>query len=243
MKKGNKMRPIPDSLAEKEGFSKQDFVREMSYAYGITVPQISYDLKRQLDLGNIVRSGWGQYAFPKKKIYSCEYSKEAVSIAEKLCKDYDGLDFQVFELRQLNEFMNHQIAHNAIFVYVENDLMSFAFDTLWDMEPGKVLLKPSSEQYSRYRRDDEIVVNRLPSESPKGNGEPWKSRLEKVLVDVFTDKIVSSIVPDGEKEAILDGAFQNYLIDKGTMLRYAKRKGAEKKVSEVLECYEKGTTI
>lgn len=241
-RKTDKLRPIPDSLIEEEGFSRQDFVREMSCTYDITVPQISYELKKQLDSGTIVRSGWGQYAFPRKRVYSWDYSKEATSIAEELRKDYDGLDFQIFELRQLNEFMNHQIAHNAIFVYVENDLVNFAFDTLWNMKPGKVLLKPGANQYFRYRQDDEIIVNRLPSETPKGHREPWKSRLEKVLVDVFTDKLVSSIVPEGEKEAILDGAFQNYLLDKGTMLRYAKRKGAEKKIAEVLEGCEKRST-
>jgi len=236
------MRHIPSSLTEKEGFSKQDFVREMSFAYGITGPQISYDLKKQLALGNIVHSGWGQYAFPRKRIYSWDYSKEAASIAEELRKDYDDLDFQIFELRQLNEFMNHQIVHNVIFVYVENDLVDFAFDTLWNMKPGKVLLKPGANQYFRYRQDDEIIVNRLPSETPKGNVEPWRSRLEKVLVDVFTDKLVGSIVPECEKESILCGAFQSYLLDKRTMLRYAKRKGAEKKIKEVLEGCEKGST-
>lgn len=236
------MKSIPSALTEKEGFSKQDFVREMSGTYGLTVPQITYDLKKQLDMGTIVRSGWGQYSFPKKRKYSYEYSMIAIDIAKELCQEYNSLHFQVFELRQLNEFMNHQIAHNTIFVYVENDLVNFAFDTLWNMNPGKVLLKPKLDEYYRYKLENEIVVVRLPSETPKGYMDPWKSRLEKIIVDVFTDKLVSKIVPEGEKEAILEGAFQEYLLDKGTMLRYAKRKGTEKKMTEVLKNYEREKT-
>ena len=37
---------------------------------------------------------------------------------------YDDLDFQVFELVQLNTFMNHLFAHNTIFVYVEKNLVN-----------------------------------------------------------------------------------------------------------------------
>lgn len=236
------MRPVPSTLTVKEGFSKQDFVREMSSSYGLTSSQISYNLKKLLSLGIIVRSGWGQYSFSQKRIYNYEYSMAAIDVVNKLCQEYETLNFQIFELRQLNEFINHQIAHNTIFVYIENDLVNFAFDTLWNMNPGKVLLKPNLEQYYRYKLENEIVVGRLPSETPKGYREPWKSRLEKIIVDVFTDKIVSNIVPEGEKEAILDGAFQEYLLDKGTMLRYAKRKGAERKMTKVLENYEKEAT-
>ena len=70
---------------------------------------------------------------------------------------------------------------------------------------------------------DEHGYTKLPSESPKGFDEPWEIRLEKIVVDVFTDKLVSRIVPDGEKGAIISGAFDSYLLDEKTMIRYARR--------------------
>ena len=79
----------------------------------------------------------------------------------------------------------------------------------------------------------------MPSETPKGIDEPWMSRLEKILVDVFTDKLISAIVPDGEKAGIIDGAFNNYMIDQNTIIRYARRKGTERKMIEVLSEYGK----
>ena len=232
-------REIPDVLQGMESFSRQELTEAMASRYGMTEPQIAYDLKKQLDQGTLVRVGWGRYSLPKKRVYRHQYSDSAIDVVKTISEGYDGLDFQVFELRQLNDFMNHQMAHNTIFVAIENDLVDYVFDSLWKTYPGRVMLKPKADQYYRYRQDDEIVVGRLPSETPKGIDEPWMSRLEKILVDVFTDKLVSEIVPDGEKEAIIDGAFSDYMLDENTMIRYAKRKGTDRRMMKVLADYGK----
>lgn len=238
-----KMRPMPDALKNRKSFSRREFAEAMTSAYGLTAPQIAYDLKKRLDQGTIVRVGWGQYSLMARKKYRHPYSEQAMIIVQTLCRDYDELTFQIFELRQLNDFMNHQIAHNTIFVSIEHDLVNYVFETLWKEYPGKVLLKPKVDEYYRYRQDNEIIVGRLPSETPKGYEQPWKSRLEKILIDVYTDKLISAIVPDGEKAHILDGAFREYMLDENTMIRYAKRKGAEKKVKQILSEYEKAAAV
>ena len=233
------MKELPSSLQNMGSFSRQEFTRTMVLHYGMTEPQVAYDLKKRLDRGELVRAGWGRYSLPVKRVYTHKYSDSALDIVKTISNGYETIDFQLFELIQLNDFMNHQIAHNTIFVAIENELIDYVFESLWKVYPGKVMLKPKLEQYYRYLQDDEIVVGRLPTETPKGIGEPWMSRLEKILVDVFTDKLVSSIVPEGEKEMIIDGAFNDYLIDQDTMLRYAKRKGTEKRMEKVLSEYRK----
>ena len=80
----------------------------------MTVPQIAYDLQKRLDRDMLIRVGWGQYALPGKTVYSYEYSEEAVDVAQRIEKEFDGRDFRVFELVQLIVFINHQIAHNTI---------------------------------------------------------------------------------------------------------------------------------
>ena len=50
----------------------------------------------------------------------------------------------------------------------------------------------------RFLQDDEIVVGRLPSESPKGIEKTWHSRLEKILVDISVDKLLTQIIPQVE---------------------------------------------
>ena len=56
-------------------------------------------------------------------------------------------------------------------------------------------------------------------------------------MDISTDKLISRIVPNGEKREIYTGAFSEYYIDTDIMLRYARRKGAEKKIQNILNEY------
>ena len=102
-------------------------------------------------------------------------------------------EYHIFEMMQLNQFMNHLVAHNTIFFAVENALVDYVFDALKKEFSGRVMLKPSLEMYYRYLQDNEIVVGRLPSETPKGIAGPWHARIEKILVDVMTDKLISGI--------------------------------------------------
>ena len=173
-----------------------------------------------------------------KQRYAPHYSSFAEKIAVLIENTYAGLNFQIFEIVQLNEFMNHQIAHNTVFVFVENDLQNNVFDTLKQSYPGRVMLRPNIKYYYQYLQDDQIVMLRLPSESPKGFEKPWHTRLEKVFVDILTDKLISRIVPKSEKEAIINGAVNSYLIDANTMIRYAKRKGAEEKFRQSWDAYK-----
>ncbi len=228
---------LPKELLGKDTFTRREFEEAMAAEFSMTGPQSAYSLQKRLDDGSLVRMGWNQYSQPARRTYEHQYSDRAVEIVDRIKKDYTELEFQIFELIQLNDFMNHQVAHNTIFVSIENDLVDFVFESLWKEYPGKVMLKPSIDQYYRYLQDDEIVVGRLPSESPKGYDEPWKSRLEKILVDMITDKLMSGIVPDGEKPAIINGAFEDYMVDQKTMIRYAKRKGAADKVVQTLTEY------
>jgi hypothetical protein len=233
---------MPKSLINALSFSRREFELEMNKAYGLNMQQSKYDLQKKLDQGAVVRAGWNHYSANKdKRRYSYDYSIEANETVSVIESNYYDLGFRIFELRQLNQFVNHLIACNAIVISVENEMVDFVFDTLSRAYPGKVLLKPSLDMYYRYQQDNEIIIIRLPSEAPKGFERPWETRLEKIIVDVLVDKLIGGIVPDGEKQNIVDGAFGNYLVDEATMVRYAKRKGAEKKLLKALNEY--GRTI
>lgn len=119
-------------------------------------------------------------------------------------------------------------------------MSDYVFEELCNHFPGKVMLKPSAELYYRYSQDNQIVIERVPSQTPKGVIQPWQSRLEKILVDILTDKLISRIVPDSEKSAITAGMLNEYTFDKGVMMTYAKRKGAVKKLCAALDRYSEG---
>ena len=142
------MNSLPANLAERKVFTHQDFAAAMSAQYKMTSPQIAYDLQKRIDAGNLIRIGWNQYTVQTtKRRYTPHYSILADRIAGLIDKTFVGLNFQLFELVQLNEFINHQIAHNTVFVFVENDLQNYVFDTLKQSYPGRVMLRPNIKNY------------------------------------------------------------------------------------------------
>lgn len=203
-----------------------------------TAGELTYSINRAIAEKRIIHIGRNQYVYANdKRTYRHNYSEAASKTASEIIKEYPSVDFRIFELTELNTFVNHQLAHNTIFVFVENYLVDYVFDSLRRKHPGRVMLKPSVNDYFRYLVDDMIVVLRLPSESPKGIVCPWNSRLETILVDVSVDKLLSRIVSRGEYRNIFETAFELYNIDKKAMFRYSNRRGARSKFRNILEQY------
>lgn len=86
-------------------------------------------LKKLLDTGKIVRVGRNSYCVVDEQVkkYHYNYSELANEVAGIIIKEFPYLQFTIFELVQLNAFVNHQIAHNVVFVSVEADLRVILF--------------------------------------------------------------------------------------------------------------------
>ena len=128
----------------------------------------------------------------------------------------------------MNDFVNHQIAHNTLFVAVEADIMGFVFDTLKEKYPGKVLINPTAEIYHQYWSDDMIVIVKLKTEAPKGMVETWHTKLEKLLVDIVSEQLISESISKSEYPNIYEDALARYIVDESCLFRYAKRRGIDK---------------
>ena len=228
-----------ENLTTENQFSRSEYFAAIEKETGKTSSEaLAYALRKDLANGEIIRIGRNKYSSQKNKlIYSHTYSEEAYCVAMEIKTEYPDVDFRIFELIQLNSFVNHQIAHNTIFISVENDVIDFVFDSLRQKYPGRIMLKPRLKEYYRYLVDNQLVLIRLPSESPKGLNQPWESKLEKILVDISVDKLISRIVSPGEYENIFPEAFSRYHIDLNSMFRYSRRKGAIDKFTAILKEY------
>lgn len=226
-------------LSKGNTFSRREYYDAYKEQFGVkNTYAIDYSLRKALAGGVIVHIGRDQYVTGKtKRTYTYNYSETARSVATMIKEEYPLVDFRIFEMVQLNAFVNHLFAHNTIFVSVEGEVIDFVFDSLRNVYPGRVMLKPRLAEYYRYMVDDQIVVLRLPSESPKGTEEVWHSRLEKILVDLSVDKLLGKLVSQSEYNRIYTEAFERYLIDEKAMFRYAKRKGAGEKYKKSLVEY------
>ncbi len=171
--------------------------------------------------------------------YSYMHSEIYKSVETLIAKEYPLVDFQMWELYQMNEFLNHLLGKNTIFVDVEPDCTDFVFETLHDTF-SDVLYCPTSEQYHRQRGADvTIIVEKLISESPRPY-EEHSAPLEKILVDLFSRKLTGKLLPRSEYPVIFEDCFQRFRIDEAKMLRYARRRNIE---NDIREFITKETTV
>lgn len=226
-----------NSLSGMRNFNRTDLMGAMNDS-GVNVSDSMFKvvLKKLLDTGAVIRIGRNAYCVGDGALrtYEHRYSGLAETIAALLRREFPYLDFTVFELIQLNSFLNHQIAHNAVFLSVESDLGDFVFDALRHRYPGKVLLNPSLTVYHQYWSDDMIVIRKLTSEAPAGKKERWHTCIEKMLVDIFCEPILKETFSSSELPVIYEDAFSKYVVDESCLFRYAARRGAAKKLKDFL---------
>lgn len=121
------------------------------------------ELNKLLDEGKIARVGRNEYCIPVngEASYDYSYSQLAEDVSDIMKTNHPFLEFSITELIQINAFVNYQIAHNTLFVSVEDDLKEFVFETLKGKYPGKVLLNPSVELFHQYWTENMIVIQKL----------------------------------------------------------------------------------
>ena len=195
----------------KEPFDRQELFRVLEEQYkGLSLASYKLKMQRLLESGENARVGRNYERHP-------------------------FLEYRIFELVQMNEFLNHQIAHNAVFVFVEADLGDFVFETLKEKFPGKILLNPSVKEYHLYWQDDLIIIGKLLTEAPKGKKAVWHTCLEKMLVDMTAEKVIKTTFSEAEYPGVLEQAFQKYIIDESQMFRYAKRRHVKDDILKIIQ--------
>lgn len=229
--------------------NKQTFSRNDLYKVAVSLEQqfsqtdIRNLLEKLLASELIVRVGRNQYQKKSEtglSEYQPNYSIKAKGIIDIITEQFPLIDFRVWELTVLNEFVNHQIAHNKIFVEIENDGVDFIYQTLSEKYQNEVLLKPNTDEVYRYGKDDGIIIQRLVSESPKGKNCKYEITLEKLLVDMFAGKVLSSFLSKGDYPAAIEDMFSKYYIDQVKLFRYAKRRN---KADEIRDFLKRKTSV
>ena len=232
MDKQTVMQNLPDGI-----YTRQQILRiAQDIKPSFKETQLSYLIKTLHDSRLIVRVGHNQYKSGKKMlkkgIFTGTYSHVALQVIEYMQQQFPLLSYRVWELSWLNEFFNHQLAHNKIFLEVEKDGCDFVFSTLVEEFPGRVLLKPKLQEILRYGIDDGIIIDRLVTEVPKSDSEPYQVPLEKLIIDLFANKNLG--LSKGDYVDAIEMMFTKYRIDQVSMLRFARRRNKRKEVFEFL---------
>ena len=188
--------------------------------------------------GKILRRGYDAYSIfqgEKLREYRPLYSDETINLIELISNKYPNVSFTVFETVLMNDFLNHLIAQNTIFVQVEKESSIYVFRYLQDEGYDNVLYKPRQEDMTLYWSKGSIIVTDMVSEAPLRAADPHVITLEKILVDMLADKLILASYSKAEYPDVIEQAESRFLLDKKRMLRYARRRNRYKEICNYIE--------
>ncbi len=169
-----------------------------------------------------------------KNDYRTIMSERLIKIIGDTSHRFPNVRFVAWEIFALNEFLNHQLARNIIFIDVEKDSCESIFEYLKEELLTPVLFKADSDEINRYAKDETVVVGSLISETPLDKQEFWRIRIEKMLVDLLSSKSLRSMFNDEDIATIFNDACQKYYMEERALARYARRRSCEKKLRLLL---------
>ena len=128
--------------------------------------------------GDIVHDMYNHYRLPKaeeKRVYIPDYSVISRNVTKVIQKKYPTVDFTIFESIQLNEFLNHLVAQNTIFIQCEKEMSDFVFRYLQDEKYPNLMYLPSVDNFHYYWANNCLVVTNLIQEAPLNRQNPHGS--------------------------------------------------------------------
>ena len=197
--------------------------------------QLRYHIGKMLKRKSILRVGRNLYIKADeaklKRQYRNVYSSTAEKIIEFMKTKFPLMDYRIWELIWLNEFLNHQLGNNLIFVEIEKIGCEVVFHSLREiLQSTSVLLMPTTEQLLLYREHDSVIINRLITEAPKGKPYVHNVLLEKIIVDLFANKSLFYILSPADFPDAVSEMFRKYIINQTSMFRYAKRRNKAREI-------------
>jgi hypothetical protein len=221
-------------------FSKQDLFGFFT-ALGSPVSESDvywylYALKQE-GLINKVQEDKYKLVADDKPPFLPKIEAELWDINHSLLSKFDLEDYCIGSSQWLNDLMIHQVVHNFTLLEVESAVAESVFYHLRDSgykDTFLLLTKADDVLLDRYvfETQNPIVITKIISKSPvkkiTQNGQQLKiPKLEKLLVDVFSDDALFMAYKGTSQQSIFENALTQYDINFKTLFAYAERRKKE----------------
>jgi len=197
-----------------------------------------YDLKEKNILRS-VRRGW--YAISYKPKYKPQLSKELIKLSKVITEHFQDLKYCVWETSWLNEFLQHQSSKLIIIVEIEKGFEQDLYFHLKDNFRYELYLNPHEKEIDLYITESRkpVVIKKLITRSPLSKQTVNKTKvafpqLEKILVDLFSDKNLFYFYQGSEMTHLFENAIKRYSINYTRLFSYAKRRDREEELKAFL---------
>lgn len=186
-----------------------------------------YNLKEKKIIRPLSRN---EFTLAYKPIFKLHLEDTERRIGLLLEKTFKSLKYAVWSTRIINEFMLHQPVRFCTIVEVERDAIESVFFQLKDNNIKNLFLQPEEKELDRYvsELNNAVIVQPLVSKAPLQRIKKINTvTLEKLLVDLFSDRKLFGAQQGSELVVIFNNAYHRYAIDFTKMLSYAQRRRKE----------------
>ncbi|NQV17927.1 MAG: hypothetical protein HQ534_05220 [Armatimonadetes bacterium] len=158
-------------------------------------------------------------------------------VSNLLQKNFNSISYCIWNSNWLNEFSRHQAANEIIFIEVEKELVNSVFSLLIDNNYKNVYIEPDKFVTETYVSENQIsiivkfLITKSPIQSVKNSTVP---KLEKILVDLFSDNKYLVAYKGYEQKIIFVNAFDNYQLNLSNLINYSRRRKKDKIIIEFL---------
>ena len=229
---------VKKQFSEKELFTKKE-LGDVLQSYGLAkndnaLRQIIYTLKKK---GIIQSPKRGIYTTHTKAFYKPSLNNYLLKIRRLFTSRYPEINYCVWSSAYLHEFMVHQPFSSFYLLETEVDMLETVFN-LFNDNNIKAFISLDSSLIQNYvsQTQKPLIVEKLPVRSPViKQGSNVLPSLEKMLVDVFTEKTLFYYYQGNELENIFRYATQNYYINFSGLFSYAAVRGQKQKIIAFLK--------
>ena len=192
-----------------------------------------HNLKKKHIISSVSRDF---FTLQYKPVFVPNISEAAYKIFSKIQKQFPTLKCCIWSTQIINEFMLHIPAQSVTIFQVEREAIEPVYDFLKEQKQN-VFIQPEEKEIERYvfQSESAIVLETLVTKSPVQQvNKVTTITLEKLIIDLISDKKIFIPFQGNEMLHIVNTMYRRYAICFTTLFHYAKRRGKEIELTELL---------
>ena len=197
-----------------------------------------YDLKNKNIIKSIQRS---YYTISYKPKYKPEISGEILKLAKVISERFEDVKHCIWDTDWINEFAQHQSGKKLIIIEIEKDFVESLYYELKDSFQFDFYLNPDEKAIDFYISESQnpVIIKKLITRSPISKRTEKRVKfytplLEKLLVDLFTEKKLFYFYQGAELMHVYENVLKNYTLNYTKLFSYAKRREREQDIKQFM---------
>lgn len=187
--------------------------------------------------GVIIPLKKGVYTTMRKKDFEPVIDMKLVSLYVKVKNQFPYTDMAIWQTSWLNKYTVHQAFSSNIILEVEKDAALAVFSFLQEMYKD-IYLTPGRFEVENYiiSGQNNIIIKNLTTTSPLTERDDITvPRIEKIMVDIFTDDELFAAYQGAELQNIFQEFFKTFNINQSTLRQYANKRHVKDRLVSFLQ--------